>query len=173
MDDLLPIVESRLKGRDFEHGRQMFAAAKCFTCHRFANDGGAFGPDLTALSGRFSPKEILESVLNPDKVISDQYAAVNIVTTGGKVITGRIVNYSGGQIHVNTNMLEPLAVAKCDQDEIDLISTSTVSMMPSGLLNTLSEDEILDLIAFLISRGDRTDVMFSQPQEIPQASAGN
>jgi putative heme-binding domain-containing protein len=173
MDNLLPIIESKLKARNFEHGRQMFAAAKCFTCHRFANDGGAFGPDLTALSGRFSAKEILESILTPDKVISDQYAAVNILTTDGKVITGRIVNYTGGQIHVSTNMLDPLLVEKCDQDAVDEISKSPVSMMPKSLLNTLNEDEVLDLLAFLLSRGDKDNEMFSSQKEPHQQAAGN
>jgi putative heme-binding domain-containing protein len=170
MEDLLPAVEAKLKSRDFDHGRKMFAAAKCFVCHRFANDGGAFGPDLTVLSGRFSPKEILESVLDPDKVISDQYAAVNILTTDGKTITGRIVNYSGGQIHVNTNMLDPLAVTKCNQTDVDEISKSRLSMMPKGLLNTLHEDDILDLMAFLMSRGEKDNAMFSPSQEPSQRS---
>ena len=62
----------------------MFAAANCYACHHFAGDGGAVGPDLTGLAGRFSPRDILESVLEPSKVISDQYAASVITTTTGK-----------------------------------------------------------------------------------------
>jgi putative heme-binding domain-containing protein len=160
MTDVLPLLETKLKHRNFDHGKDMFAAANCFKCHRFDGDGGAVGPDLTALSGRFSARDILESVLEPSKVISDQYAAVNVITTSGKVITGRITNFSRTEMHINTNMLDPLAVEKVDRDNIDEIQTSKVSMMPSGLLDTLNETEILDLFAFLLSRGDRHHAMF-------------
>src|SRR5262249_42061258 len=66
MAELRPLVESKLKGRDFDHGRAMFGAANCFGCHKFVNEGGSVGPELTALAGRFSPADILESILDPD-----------------------------------------------------------------------------------------------------------
>jgi putative heme-binding domain-containing protein len=162
MTEVAPLVETRMTHRNFEHGKAMFAAANCFNCHRFDNDGGAVGPDLTTLSGRFSPRDILESVLEPDKVISDQYAAVNVITTSGKVITGRVVNYSGNTIDINTNMLDPGAIEKVNRKTIDEMHPAAVSMMPSGLLNTLNETEILDLFAFLLSRGDRHNAMFDR-----------
>lgn len=154
-EELVPIVQNGLHGRDFERGRQLFGAANCFACHRFDNQGGAVGPDLTALAGRFSSRDILESIVNPSKVISDQYAAVSIVTIDGKVITGRIVNLAGNSIRVNTNMLDPDAQVGVDRQQIEEIVPSPTSMMPVGLLNTLNEDEILDLMAYLMSRGDR------------------
>lgn len=160
MTEVLPLLESKLTHRNFEHGKAMFAAANCFNCHRFDNDGGAVGPDLTSLSGRFSARDILESVVEPDKVISDQYAAVNVITESGKVITGRIVNYDGNNIEINTNMLDPVAIEEIDRRTIEKIQTASVSMMPTGLLNTLNETEILDLFAFLLSRGDRHHAMF-------------
>ena len=164
MEELIPLFDGKLQQRDFEHGRQMFAAAQCFNCHRFAGEGGAIGPDLTSLAGRFSSRDILESVMAPDKVISDQYASIVVQTTGGKVITGRIVNYTGDEIFVNTNMLDPniKASVHIPRDEIEEIAPSTVSMMPSGLLNSLHQDEILDLMAFLLSRGDRNNAMFAK-----------
>jgi putative heme-binding domain-containing protein len=160
--DIVPLLDAKLKHRDFEHGKQMFAAVLCFNCHRFNGTGGAVGPDLTALSGRFSARDILESVLEPSKVISDQYAAVNVVTSDGKVVTGRVVNFSGNQIHINTNMLDPRKLEKIDRADIESMETSKVSMMPTGLLNTLNENEVLDLFAFLLSRGDRRNSMFDQ-----------
>lgn len=163
MDELVPMIATKLKGRDFEQGRAMFAAANCFGCHHFAGEGGAVGPDLTGLAGRFSPTDILESVLEPDKEISDQYAASMILTTDGTSIVGRITNFSGDDVYVNTNMLDPMAVEVVKRDDIEVMERSTTSMMPSGLLNTLHEEELLDLIAFLLSRGDRTDAMFAEP----------
>ena len=160
MADVLPLLGSKLKQRNFEHGKAMFAAATCYKCHRFDGDGGAVGPDLTALSGRFSARDILESILEPSKVISDQYAAVNVILNTGKVVTGRITNFSRNDIHVNTNMIDPTAIVIVDRNKVEEIQTSNVSMMPTGLLDTLNETEVLDLFAFLLSRGDRHNTMF-------------
>lgn len=162
MDDAAPLVESKLTGRNFDKGRAMFAAANCFGCHRFADEGGAVGPDLTGLAGRFSRRDILESVLEPSKVISDQYGAVQIVTLDGKVVVGRIVNLAGDVVQVNTNMLDPSAIVAVDRKQIDEMEVSKTSMMPTGLLNTCNEEELLDLMAYLLSRGDRSSPMFQK-----------
>ena len=160
MAEVAPLLDKKLKNRDFERGKEMFAVANCFSCHRFGNDGGAVGPDLTALAGRFSARDILESVLEPSKVISDQYAAVTVTTTDGKVITGRVVNFKGKNMQINTNMLDPGATEGVNRDEIESMETAKVSMMPTGMLNTLNETELLDLFAFLLSRGNRNNGMF-------------
>ena len=55
--------------RDFDRGRKLFGEAQCFSCHRFDNEGGAQGPDLTSVAGRFSQRDLLESVVEPSKVI--------------------------------------------------------------------------------------------------------
>jgi putative heme-binding domain-containing protein len=161
MDELRGLIETKLSGRDFDRGRTMFAAANCFGCHRHSGEGGSVGPDLTGLAGRFSAADILESVLDPDKVISDQYGAVVVVTKTGKVVTGRIVNHHGGNLMINTNMLDPNAIESIPRAKIETLESAMVSMMPSGLLNTLHEEELLDLMAFLLSRGNRNDPMFT------------
>jgi putative heme-binding domain-containing protein len=160
--ELNTIVEQGLKDRDFDRGRALFAAANCFACHRYDNEGGAVGPDLTQLAGRFSAREILESVVEPSKVISDQYQAVTIVTEDGKSVTGRIVNLSNNNLMVSTNMLEPGSLTTVDARLVESITPSKLSMMPEGLLNTLRDDEVRDLIAYLLSRGDRTHAMFKK-----------
>jgi len=162
MDELLPLVQGNMKERDYNHGRKMFGAANCFACHRFAGEGGAVGPDLTGLAGRFDSKYILESVLEPSKVISDQYEAVQIITIDGKVIVGRIVNLAGDSFRINTNMLDPNALVGVDRKQIEEMIPSKTSMMPKGMLNTLNKDEILDLMAYLLSRGDRNAPMFKK-----------
>ncbi|MBI1310377.1 c-type cytochrome [bacterium] len=160
MEELVPLVTTGLKNRDFDNGRRMFGAANCFACHRFDNQGGAVGPDLTILSGRFSSRDILESVVEPSKQISDQYGAVQIITVDGKVVTGRIVNLAGDSVRVQTNMLDPGTLVGVDRKQIDELLPSKTSMMPTGLLNTLHQDEVLDLMAYLLSRGDRNNPMF-------------
>jgi len=162
MTELVPMLETELKNRNFEHGRQMFGAASCFACHRFDNQGGSVGPDLTILSGRFSPRDILESVMEPNKQISDQYGSVQIVTTDGKVVNGRIINLAGDSFRVQTDMMRPGDLTSVDRKQIEEMYESKVSMMPAGLLNTLEKDEILDLMAYLLSRGDRKNAMFAK-----------
>jgi putative heme-binding domain-containing protein len=174
MDEVIPLLATKLKDRNFEHGRQMFAAANCYGCHHFAGEGGNVGPDLTGLAGRFSPRDILESVLEPSKVISDQYAAAIVTTAGGKVIEGRVTNYNGDGITINTNMLDPNALVTVNRKNIETMEPSKVSPMPMGLLNTLQEDELLDLMAFLLSRGDSHNSMFTQKSgQASGATSGN
>ncbi len=160
VEELAPVVEKGLKGRDFDRGRTLFAAANCFACHRYDNEGGSVGPDLTGVSGRFSPRDLLESIILPSKSVSDQYGAITIATTDGRVITGRIVNLNGDTLMINTDMLDPNAMTRVNRDQVEETRPSPVSMMPEGLLNTLKQDEILDLVAYVLSRGDRESVMF-------------
>lgn len=161
VEDLAPIVEGQLKGRDFEKGQQLFAEASCFACHRFAQQGGAIGPDLTGLSGRFSPRDILESTILPNKQVSDQYQAIKVLTDDGKVVVGRIVNLNGDNMAINTNMLDPNAITNVNRNTVEEITPSDQSMMPEGLLDTFSKEEIKDLMAYLLSRGDRNHEMFA------------
>ena len=162
MDELLPLVETGLKNRDFDNGRKMFGATTCFACHRFENQGGAVGPDLTILAGRFSARDILESIVEPSKQISDQYEATQFVTVDGKVIVGRIANLSGNSYRVITDMMNPGNMTNVDRDSIEEMVPSKTSMMPKGLLDTLNEEELLDLMAYLLSRGDRENPMFKK-----------
>ncbi|HKI37861.1 MAG TPA: beta-propeller fold lactonase family protein [Gemmataceae bacterium] len=161
LDELVPLVEKGLKKkRDFDNGRTLFGHANCFACHRFDNEGGAQGPDLTGISGRFNVRDLLESILDPSKEISDQYVAVTITTTDGKSVTGRIVNQNNDEIYVMTNMLDPNGQTKVNAKKVESMQKSKVSMMPKGLLDTFQEDEVLDLVAYLMSRGDRNNKMF-------------
>jgi putative heme-binding domain-containing protein len=159
-DELVPLVEKGLHQRDFDRGRRLFGAAKCFACHRFDNEGGAQGPDLTIVSGRYSVRDLLEKIVDPNKAISDQYAATIFSLTDGRVVVGRVVNYHNDYMMVMTNMLDPNGLVNVDRKKVEAMERSKVSMMPTGLLDTFQEDEILDLVAYLLSRGDRNNKMF-------------
>jgi putative heme-binding domain-containing protein len=160
LDELTPLVEKGLKKRDYDRGRSLFGAANCYACHRFGNEGGANGPDLTGSAGRFSVRDLLESIVDPSKVVSDQYAAVVVTLTDGKTVTGRIVNLNQDNIMINTDMLNPNAQTTVDRKKVDSMEPAKQSMMPTGLLDTLKEEEVLDLMAFLLSRGNRKNEMF-------------
>jgi putative heme-binding domain-containing protein len=161
-EDLLPLVEGQLSGRNFDRGRDLFSSTRCVSCHRYGNDGGANGPDLTGAAGRFSVRDLIESMTEPSKVISDQYGSVSIVTADGKQVNGRIINLSGDSIMLNTDMLDPNAITVVNRNLIESMEPSKVSMMPEGLIDTCTEDEIRDLIAYLLSRGDPNGPMFKK-----------
>jgi len=158
--DLLSAAEG--KGHNFERGREMFGAAACFKCHRFAGEGGIIGPDLTGVGKRFNNQYLLESLIEPSKVISDQYQASIFLKTSGQSVVGKVANLNGDQLMVITNMLEPGSFTNIATGEIEEVQPSRVSMMPSGLLDTLSQEEILDLIAYLKSGGDSNDPAYEK-----------
>jgi putative heme-binding domain-containing protein len=162
LDELAPRVERGLSKRDFDRGRRLFGEGQCFACHRFDNEGGSQAPDLTGAAARYSARDLLEKVLDPSKAISDQYAAVIIAKTDGQLVTGRIVNFDGEHMHVMTNMLDPNGLIHVDARKVESIERSRVSVMPTGLLDTFKEDEVLDLVAYLLSRGDRRNKMFQK-----------
>lgn len=159
--EVMDLLKKRgLKGRDYNRGRRMFGAVRCFACHRFAGEGGSTGPDLTGVAGRFSPEDLVTSIIEPSKTISDQYQAVTILLKDGRVVHGRIVNLAGDSLRVNTDMFDPNKLVGVNRRQIEAMSPSSTSMMPKGLINSLNEEEILDLLAFLLSRGDRNAPMF-------------
>ena len=161
VNELVPVVERGLKeGRNFERGRQFFGAAGCASCHRFDNDGASVGPDVTNVAGRFNVRDLLESIVEPSKAISDQYGAIVIRKKNGEVVTGRVGNLNGENLMVIENMFAPNDFADVKRQDVESIEPSKVSMMPEGLLNTFKPDEIQDLMAYLLSRGDRNIKMF-------------
>lgn len=158
--DLIGLAEKGLKARDFENGQKMFAATRCIICHRFAGDGGATGPDLTQLAGRFTVKDLSEAMIEPSKVISDQYRASLIETKDGQIVSGRVVSETAGSLIVVANPEDPTKTVEVRRDNIEAIQASPVSLMPDGLLKPLNQDEVLDLLAYLLSRGNKKDPMF-------------
>jgi putative heme-binding domain-containing protein len=150
------------KGRDFEHGKRTFAAARCIVCHRYGEDGGATGPDLTQVAGRFQLKDLVEAVVHPSKVVSDQYKASMVQTSEGKVFTGRIVSESPETITIVTDPEDATKFAEIKRADIEEILPSSESLMPKGLLDQLNEAEVLDLLAYMLSRGNQNDARFKK-----------
>ncbi|MCA9053380.1 MAG: c-type cytochrome [Planctomycetaceae bacterium] len=169
VDDLVPVVDAGLHDRNFENGRKLFSTAACFRCHRVRGEGGSVGPDLTGAGGRFNHRNLLESMVEPSKVISDQYAQTQFVLEDGKVVTGRVINLAGDNLRVLTNMFDPSALEEVNRNKIELMQPANTSMMPDGLLDRLTEDEILDLIAYLKSGGDPRHEAFAQPKQVSSA----
>jgi putative heme-binding domain-containing protein len=160
LDTLAPAVERGLKKRSFENGRKMFAAAGCFACHRFGNEGGMTGPDLTGASGRYSSRDLLDQILNPSKEINEQFVPMVITKNNDETVTGVIVNLNGDNVMVNTDPANPFQQETIDRKRVKSIEPSKISPMPEGLLGLLTQEEIQDLTAYILSGGDKKHAMF-------------
>lgn len=146
--DLLTYLESPAgKKGDIGRGKAVFEKAQCLKCHKFGKEGEGIGPDLTTLSKRFKRSDILESVLFPSKVISDQYRSTVIVTKKGQQING-LAAPQGDMITVLQSDGTKVMLKK---DEIEQQFASLISVMPEKLFDTLTQEEIADLFAFLES----------------------
>jgi putative membrane-bound dehydrogenase-like protein len=150
IDELAAFLgESSTKG-DAAHGAAIFEKTSCVKCHRFGNRGEAVGPDLSSVAQRFTRREILESILYPSQVISDQYAAKIITTVDGKTLSG-IVAPSGSDAIVVLQANGEKAVIL--QSNVESTSPSRKSAMPEGLLNQLQLQDVADLFAYFNSNG--------------------
>jgi putative heme-binding domain-containing protein len=161
VDDLAGLAKNGLTGRNFEAGRRAYAASRCVICHRFGGEGGATGPDLTNVAGRFSPRDLAESLIEPSKVVSDQYRA-HLFLAGGKQYTGRVLSEQNGKVSILVDAEDATKVIELAKNDIDRMEPSKVSLMPADLLNVLNQNEVLDLVAYLLSRGDANDRMFQK-----------
>ena len=160
MNDLIPDLDKTNSGRNFVRGKAAFEAVQCVQCHKFQGEGdGSIGPDLTAVGNRFNAEYVLESILLPSKVVSDQYADTQILTKDHDLIVGRVMQDAGDTLTIRPSPLSE-ATTTVKKSDIARRELSKVSPMPEGLIDTLSKEEILDLIAFLRSGGNADDKAF-------------
>jgi putative heme-binding domain-containing protein len=131
---------------DISRGAAAFEKAQCIKCHRHGTRGEAIGPDLSTVGQRFQRKEILESIVFPSQVISDQFASKSVVTNDGLIYTGLVAPAGDDGVTVLQANGEKVAVSR---DDIAETRPSRKSAMPEGLLNQLTLEEIADLLAYL------------------------
>ncbi|MDP6794956.1 MAG: c-type cytochrome [Verrucomicrobiota bacterium] len=155
------LIDSSMKGRNFENGKRSYAAALCASCHRFDGQGGATGPDLTSSSARFSTRDLLDSIIHPSKVVSDQYAASIVTKVNGDIVNGRVLYEENGTLHLSVNPLDPDQVTVIKLSDVKSVKPSSISPMPPALINILNRDELLDLFAYIKSGGNRASIVFS------------
>ena len=156
------MLEKVGKGRDFSRGKAAFEAAQCLLCHRYGDQGGAAGPDLTTVATRFKRQDILESITEPSKVVSEQYMSTAFTLKDGNVVAGRISQETGDKVVVMTNPFDTAVTTAISKSEIKARELSKISLMPTGLLDTFTESDILDLLAFVESMGDPKHSSFSR-----------
>ena len=165
-EDLADEVGSELEhGRSFSNGKQMFQIASCISCHKVNGQGNEFGPDLTKLDAKLKPVDILRDVLEPSFRINEKYQSYVFNLKSGKTVTGLLLDEKGDDYKIIENPLakaEPILIKKTDVDEKQ---KSLVSIMPKGLLDKLTKEEILDLIAYIKAKGDAKHPLFEGGHE--------
>ena len=149
-------IDKSLAKRDLVNGRRVLKAAACLACHRFGDEGVFLGPDLTEVGSRFDSRTILESILEPSKVIDDKYRNVAVTTRKGELIMGRIVAEKDNSILLASNPYQPALTREIDRRTIASRKDSGFSPMPVGLLNSFSRNDIIDLLSLLETGGGTT-----------------
>lgn len=152
--EALPLVESGMTGRSFEKGKLMYAAGRCNSCHSMRGEGGNIGPDLTQLGTRFSAKDMLEAIIEPSKVVSDQYAATVFTMKDGSSILGRLTNENEKSYIISQNPFAPETLREIPKQDVASTKYSYISTMYPGLINRMNEEEVKDLVAYLMVGGD-------------------
>lgn len=159
--DAMALMPAKLTGRDFARGKAMFTATACVMCHRFNEEGSSgVGPDLSGAGGRYSIRDLLENIIDPSAVISDQFGSEQIERADGDPIVGRVVGEEEGELLIMANPFMPDDKTKVKASAVKSRKPFAVSMMPPGLINSLNEEELKDLIAYLLSGGNAADPMF-------------
>jgi putative heme-binding domain-containing protein len=161
-EELLPLLDRVGSRRSFDAGKQAFAGAQCVLCHRVGQSGGLIGPDLTAVASRFNRRDLLDSIVDPSRVIDDKFRTVTFTLKSGADVVGTIELENEETVTLRTSPLAPQTVTLA-QSDVARREPSGVSPMPSGLLNVLTQNQILDLLAYLESGGDPKHANFSAP----------
>jgi putative heme-binding domain-containing protein len=160
-DEALAINVESLSNRDFVNGKNMFAASLCSSCHTMKGEGGNIGPDLTQVGTRFTAKDILVHTVDPNREVSDQYAATVFTMKDGSSVVGRLINDDNGKYFVSQNPFSPQTLRELSKGEVLSTKLSKVSLMLPGLTNQLNDEEIKDLIAYMVAGGNKDHEVYT------------
>lgn len=154
IDETAALFTTGLGKRDYIAGQNLYRATLCDKCHSMGGEGGNVGPELSRLGTRFDVRGIIEAIIDPNAAISDQYASVQLQLKNGETRVGKILSEDAQYIHLSQNPFTPSITMKIPKKDVVSRHFSTVSMMLPGLINGLNEEEIKDLVAFLLAGGD-------------------
>ncbi len=161
VEDTLALASGKLRGRDFENGRAMYNSTGCASCHRFDGAGGGVGPDLSGVASRYTLRDLMENIIEPSKVISDQYGSEEVLLKDGSTLVGRAY-VDGSKLVVTADPRNPEESTSVALDSIKSRKPYPVSLMPAGMINGLNPDELLNLVAYLQSGGNPKHAAFSK-----------
>jgi putative heme-binding domain-containing protein len=144
-------IETKIKGGDVAEGRKLFfGKALCSTCHAVVGNGGTFGPDLTNIGEIRSQHDILEAIVFPSASFAREYETVRVTT--GAVSRDGIIKYDvANALTIETG---PGVNVHVQRNEISNMAPLRVSLMPAGLHEQLSTEELTNLMAYLTTLPD-------------------
>ena len=151
-DDFNDALNFDATKRNLANGRKMFSIAMCNRCHRHGREGYPIGPDLTHVASRFGRRDLLSEILDPSKTIAENYQTSLLELKDGRQLAGQIIpnlDYRAPNLQLAENPLHPDKITKIPKADITKRSQSKISLMPPGLLNLLTREEVLDLLAWL------------------------
>lgn len=149
IEDLIDdVVNLKPEEHSLALGHQALAAAACLRCHRVGDSGSPVGPDLTHVGKRFDGRALLESIIEPSRQVDPKYLNATYLLSDGRIVTGRTLGVSRQQLTIETDPLSGRTIV-VDRQEIEASLPTTVSPMPAQLLDTLTREEVLALIALL------------------------
>jgi putative heme-binding domain-containing protein len=160
LEELAQAVTPLEPGRSFANARQMFTVASCVACHKLDETGNQFGPDLAQLDPKLQPVDILKELLDPSAKINEKFQTQVFQLESGVTVTGLVVEETPSVIKLVENPLAKAAVTEIKVPEVTARKNSPISIMPKGLLDKLTRDEILDLVAFIHARGKKDHPLF-------------
>lgn len=137
------------RGGDPAAGRRVFFRSTCCNCHAHSGRGASTGPDLTTLAGQMTSRRLLESILEPSKEVGPRYVPWRVVTVDGKVLTGLKLDAAGVGDQLRFQGADGITF-EIPLGEIETQEVISTSIMPAGLQDSLSLEELRDLIAFLL-----------------------
>lgn len=138
-------------GGDPAAGRRVFTRTTCINCHAHSGRGAKTGPDLTTLSGQMTSRRLLESILLPSKEVGPLFVPWRILTVDGKVLTGLKLDAAGVGNRLRFQGADG-EIFEVPLQDIEAQDPVAQSIMPSGLEDALTIDELRDLVAFLVSK---------------------
>ena len=155
LEEIAPELSKVGSGRNLEGGRELFTRLGCAQCHKVGKEGNVYGPDLTEVFKRWKGDRaaVLGEILEPSKIIADRYRNYQFDLKDGDQINGLIVKEDDDTMTIQTGAADTL-IKTYKKSEIKAQEVQKSSVMPMGLLATLTKDQIFDLLAFLEAGGD-------------------
>ncbi|MFT5286523.1 MAG: putative heme-binding domain-containing protein [Planctomycetota bacterium] len=160
MSDFAGAFDEPLRNRSFDHGREMFEAASCLGCHNIQGEGKNFGADLSHVADDYAPSELLRQILEPSKTIKAQHRLYRIELKDESLYVGLVVERGYKTLRVAESLQEPDTTILLQVSDIVTIEPLDISPMPESLLVLLTREQILDLLAFVMSNGDEQHAAF-------------
>jgi len=151
-----------LRGRNFERGREMFEAASCAACHNMEGRGGNVGADLSQAGTDYPGAELLQHILDPSLLIREEHRLQAFELDDESVYYGLIVERDDESVTIAEKLQEPDVTVQLFHEEIVKQTPLDLSPMPTGLLVTLTRDEVLDLVAYIAANGDESNAAFQR-----------